>query len=267
MAMRKIVRIDEDLCNGCGQCVPSCAEGAIQIIDGKARLVGENLCDGLGACLGDCPEGAITIEEREAEEFDETAVERHLAGMKKPAPEAEAGSATPAPLAAMPAGHHHGPAGGGCPGSRMMQFASAAERGRAAPDEASAGQPSELRQWPIQLHLVPPMAPYFQGAHVLLAADCTAFAAGDFHARFLRGKALAVACPKLDQGQEAYLQKLVALFDQARIDTLTVLVMQVPCCAGLVALAREAAARAQRKVPIKQVVVGVQGELLKEEWL
>jgi NAD-dependent dihydropyrimidine dehydrogenase PreA subunit len=257
MAIRKIVRIDERLCNGCGICVPACAEGAIRIVDGKARLVSENLCDGLGACLGDCPEGAITIEEREADAFDEAAVQVHLAGPESTAPGEEA----PRPPAPLP----HGRGAGGCPGSRVLQFA-ASPLESAAPGPAPA-QPSALRQWPVQLHLVPPGAPYFQGAEVLLAADCTAFAVGDFHARFLRGKALAVACPKLDQGQEIYLRKLTALIDEAGIDTLTVLVMEVPCCSGLVALAREAAARADREVPVKRIVVGVRGDVLAEEWL
>jgi NAD-dependent dihydropyrimidine dehydrogenase PreA subunit len=259
MAIRKIVRIDEELCNGCGQCVPACAEGAIQIVDGKARLVAENLCDGLGACLGDCPEGAIIIEEREADAFDEAAVQAHFA----PPQPAERREAEARPLAPLP----HGPGAGGCPGSRVMQFTAPAGVEATAPQGTAMGQPSALRQWPVQLHLVPSGAPYFQGAEVLLAADCTAFAVGDFHARFLQGKALAVACPKLDQGQEIYLRKLVALIDEACIDTLTVLVIEVPCCSGLVALAREAASRATRKVPVKRIVVGVRGDLLAEEWL
>ena len=251
MATRKIVKIDEDLCDGCGECVPSCAEGAIQIINGKARLVGDNLCDGLGACLGDCPQGAITIEEREAEAFDEEAVSEHMARQDK---------AEPAPLAC------------GCPGTMVQQFdAPAGQTNAVAPAVApttspASGQPSELRQWPVQLHLVPPTAPFFLGADLLLAADCTAFSIGDFHERYLKGRALVMACPKLDSGQEIYLQKLIAMIDEAKINTLTVLMMQVPCCGGLVRLAQEAVARASRKVPVKQIVVGVQGEVLKEEW-
>jgi NAD-dependent dihydropyrimidine dehydrogenase PreA subunit len=259
MAIRKIVRIDERLCNGCGQCVPACAEGAIRIVDGKARLVSENLCDGLGACLGDCPEGAISIEERQADAFDQAVVQAYLAGPGPPAPR----KAAPRPPDPLP----HGPGADGCPGSRVLQFAAAADAPGAKARESALPQPSTLRRWPVQLHLVPPAAPYFQGAEVLLAADCTAFAVGDFHARFLQGKALAVACPKLDQGQEIYLRKLVALIDEAGIDTLTVLVMEVPCCSGLVALAREAAGRATRKVPVKRIVVDVRGDVLAEEWL
>ncbi len=259
MAQRKIVKIDEELCNGCGECVPSCAEGAIQIIDGKARLVADNLCDGLGACLGECPEGAITIEEREAEVFDEVAVSSRLARLQDQARRA---------IQLHPSqSHPQGNPSGGCPGSRVMQFAATSARTATTAQGPPTVQLSELRQWPIQLHLVPPSAPYYQGADLLLAADCTAFAVGDFHAKYLKSKSIAVACPKLDHGQEIYLQKLIAMIDEARINTMTVLIMQVPCCAGLVDLAREAAARARHKVPVKQVVVGIQGEVLHEEWV
>jgi NAD-dependent dihydropyrimidine dehydrogenase PreA subunit len=248
MAVREIVRIDEDKCTGCGDCVPSCAEGALQIVDGKAKLIAENLCDGLGACLGHCPEDAIIVERREADEFDEEAVEEHLQHQRadKPRPQ-------PAPMA---------PISGGCPGSRVMQTAP-----RPDGDTARAPAASQLTQWPVQLHLVPPTAPFFQGADVVLAADCVAFAMGDFHDRLLKGRALAVACPKLDQGQEMYLEKLTAMIDDARINTLTVAIMQVPCCGGLVRLAMMAAGDAERHVPIKMVRVGLQGEVLDEEWL
>lgn len=251
MATRSIVKIDEEKCNGCGVCVPACAEGAIQIIDGKAKLIADNLCDGLGACLGDCPEDAITIEERDADEFDEVAVEKH---MKKRDP-----------IVSKPAVTAHGH-GGGCPGSRMMSFNDAPKESTAS-DSGVGTIGSELRQWPIQMHLVSPMAPYFQGADVLLAADCVAFSIGDFHRDYLKGKALAVACPKLDDGQETYLNKLVAMIDQAEINTLTVMIMEVPCCTGLVSLAREASTRAERKVPIKKIVVSLKGEQLSEQWI
>ncbi|MBE0565010.1 MAG: 4Fe-4S binding protein [Krumholzibacteria bacterium] len=255
MALRKIVHIDEDLCDGCGECVPSCAEGAIQIIGGKAVLLADNLCDGLGACLGECPQGAITVLERDAEEFDEEAVQQHLAALDGPAhhPITKHNGAN---------GHAHG-APAGCPGARTMTLAPAV----AGPVATGATGASELRQWPVQLHLVSPQAPYFQGADVLLAADCAAFSVGDFHTRFLKGRALAVACPKLDQGQDVYLEKLVAMIDQARIDTLTVLMMEVPCCGGLLRLAQAAAAQAGRKVPVKRIVVGVRGDVLAEDWV
>lgn len=281
MAQRKIVHIDEELCDGCGDCVPSCAEGAIQIIGGKAVLLADNLCDGLGACLGECPRGAITIEERDADDFDEAAVEDHLAHMPDMGPVdlgSLLGGSRLSPFPSAPAapvahghghGHTHGHGGGGCPGSRTMHFPTA---GAAAPATAAGGPAagaapvSELRQWPIQLHLVNPGAPYFQGANLLLAADCCAFASAEFHQRFLRGKALAMACPKLDQNQDVYRQKLTAMIDQSGLDTVTVLIMEVPCCGGLLTLAQQAVAAASRKVPIKLAVLGVQGQVVREAW-
>jgi len=216
---RKIITIDEEKCTGCELCIPNCPEGAIQIIDGKARLISDLLCDGLGACLGHCPEDAITIEEREAEEYDER--------------------------------------------SRMMAFA---REDRAA--EVLAGKrPAQLTHWPIQMHLLSPNAPHYQGADMLLAADCVAYSLGDFHKDYLKGKALGIACPKLDEGKEIYLEKLKALIDGAKINTLTVMIMQVPCCGGLLQLALQAAAQAERKIPIKCIVVSLQGDILKEEWV
>ena len=261
---RQIINIDEDLCDGCGDCVPSCAEGAIQVIDGKAKLVKDALCDGLGSCLGDCPQGALTIEERDADAFDEELVEQHLSSLGKDATAPAPATPRPAFLGA-PAGGlgGHGPGMGGCPGSKTMTFDDDAAD---APADTTGERPSELRQWPVQLHLVSPMAPYFQGADVLLCADCVPFAVADFHRDHLKGRALAIACPKLDEGQEMYLQKLVSMIDDARIDTLSVMIMQVPCCGGLLHLATEAAARATRKVPVKKIVVGLQGDVLAEEW-
>ena len=268
MALRKIVNIDEDLCDGCGDCVPSCAEGAIQIIGGKAVLLADNLCDGLGACLGECPQGAITVTERDADEFDEIAVEAHLSKMPDLGP-SHGGHGhglgdllQPTPASA-PHAHAHG---GGCPGSRAMHFPVAGPP-TAVPSGTPAPAASELRQWPVQLHLVSPTASYFQGADLLLAADCAAFASAEFHQRFLRGRALAMACPKLDSGREIYLGKLVAMIDQSRINTLTVAIMEVPCCSGLLSLAKEAVAAATRKVPIKLAVLGVQGQVVREEWV
>ncbi len=258
MAIRKIVKIDEALCNGCGVCIPACAEGAIELIDGKARLVSDKLCDGLGACLGECPEGAITVEEREAESFDQVAVEARLVRLPERTAAETVTSGRPVP--------HHAHAGAGCPGSRVLQFGERSV-GDAAPFRGQSPAPaSALRQWPLKLHLVPPTAPYFRGADILLAADCTAFAAGNFHAEYLHDRSLAIACPKLDHGQEIYLEKLRAMIDHARINTLTVLIMQVPCCSGLLLLAKEAVASASRKVPIKSIVIGMQGEVLREEW-
>ncbi|HPC82852.1 MAG TPA: 4Fe-4S binding protein [Thermoanaerobaculaceae bacterium] len=256
MATRKIIRIDEAKCDGCGLCVTSCAEGAIAVVDGKARLVSETYCDGLGACLGECPQGAISLVETEAAPFDEAAVAAHLSA-RGPSPAAH----PPRPAAPEPA--PVAPAHGGCPGSRAMSFAP-------PPQEAASGpgaRPSALRQWPVQLHLLNPQAPYLAGANLLLAADCVAFAVGDFHENWLAGKALAIACPKLDGSQEVYLDKLVAMIDQARVDTITVMIMEVPCCRGLLQLARTAVARARRKVPVKAVVVGLQGQVLDQQWV
>jgi len=226
MAQREIIKIDEEKCTGCGLCIPNCPEGALQLIDGKVRLVSDLFCDGLGACIGHCPEGAITIGKREAEPFMHS---------------------------------HHA----GCPGAAVIDYSDQAP----AEKDLEGSRPSQLRQWPVQLHLVPPNAPYFQGKDVVLAADCVAYALGDFHKDYLKGKGLAIACPKLDEGQEEYIQKITAMIDVAKINTLTVMIMQVPCCSGLLQVAKAGAAKAKRKIPIKLIVVGLQGEILKEEWI
>ena len=284
---RKIITIDNDRCTGCGLCIPNCPEGAIQLIDGKARLISDLFCDGLGACLGHCPEGAITLEEREAAAYDEprvmeniikaglNTIKAHLEhlrdhGQKEFLAQAlqvlkQKGIPNPLEVAAVrPAGGHHGHGGGGgCPGSRAMSF----EKPAAEAPLAQGTRPSQLTHWPIQLHLISPQAPHFQGSDLLIAADCTAFSLGDFHKDFLKGKTLVIACPKLDEGQETYVEKIKVLIDEAKINTLTVLIMQVPCCSGLLRLTKEAASQAARKVPIKCVVVGLQGTILKEEWV
>ena len=259
MAVRELIRIDEALCDGCGECVPACAEGAIAIIDGKARLVSDVYCDGMGACLGHCPQGAITIEKVDARPFDEEAVAKRKLSAHSRQP------TVPPPIPDGPRPADPQAHGAGCPGSRMQQFGQRAQVPEAATVPESP-QPSALRHWPVQLHLVSPAAPYFRGADVLLAADCVAFAVGDFHRTHLAGRSLAIACPKLDEGQEEYTEKIKAWIDDAKINTLTVLIMQVPCCRGLLSLAQEAAAQATRKVPIKYAVVGLQGEVLEEAW-
>lgn len=256
--IRKIVRIDEEKCNGCGECVPSCAEGAIQIIDGKARLLADNLCDGLGACLGDCPLGAITIEEREADEFDEEAVEEHLKAAA-PAPRAAHAAPASAPGGGCPSARvqSFAPAAGGCPSARVIGGPLAAAP---APTAGGAPAPSRLAQWPVQLHLVPPSAPFLRGADLLLAADCAPFAYPDFHETLLKGKALLIACPKLDD-TSPYLDKLTAMLSQNDIRSLTVVHMEVPCCSGLIHLARQALAASGRDIPLHTVRVGIRGEL------
>lgn len=244
--IRKIVQIDENKCNGCGLCVPSCAEGAIKIINGKAVLSADNLCDGLGACLGDCPMDAIQIIERDADEFDEDAVEQHLKqiGREPHAPQAHQHHH----------GHHHH--GGGCPGSRSM----AIERPRQEAAEETGARQSQLRQWPVQLHLVPTSAPYFQDADLLIAADCVPFAYGDFHKDFLKGKALVIGCPKLDDNN-FYLEKLTELFRNASIKSITVARMEVPCCGGIVMAARQALTASGKEIPFAEITIGVDGEI------
>ncbi len=280
MAKREIIKIDEDKCNGCGNCVPACPEGALQIIDGKARLVSDLFCDGLGACIGDCPLDAIEIEEREAEPYDEkktmenivkkgpNTIKAHLKHFKehgevellKEAVEVleEKGLENP-----MHNQHDEGPhVPDGCPGAKVIDQQDSKQK------SSEVGEiSSQLKQWPVQLHLVPPNAPYFKGADVVLSADCVAYSVGDFHSKYLEGKSLAIACPKLDSGQETYKEKIKDMIDRAKINTLTVLIMEVPCCRGLLNLARQSADEAERKVPIKYAVVGVDGTIKKEEWL
>jgi ferredoxin len=278
---RNIITINEEECTGCGLCIPNCPEGAIQIVDGKARLVSDLLCDGLGACIGHCPEGAIIIEEREAGEYDErtvmenivkqgtNTVRAHLAHLKEHKQDAyykqaleylkEQGLLIPVDKEPI----IHGTTFEGCPGSKIMAFA----REDLAAEALEGKRPSQLTHWPIQMHLLSPNAPHYQGSDMLLVADCVAYSLGDFHKDYLKGKALGIACPKLDEGKEIYLEKLKALIDVAKINTLTVMIMQVPCCSGLLQLALNAAAQAERKIPIKCIVVSLQGDILKEEWV
>lgn len=248
--LRKIVRIDPDKCNGCGECVPSCAEGAIKIINGKAVLAADNLCDGLGACLGECPLNAITVEEREADEFDEDAVAKHLAAQGKPAPVHQHAPEQPAP-----AHHHH--TGGGCPGSRAMSFASPEAGPEANP---GASRQSQLAQWPVQLHLVSTTAPYFQGADLLITADCVPVAYAGYHEDFLKGKAVVMGCPKLDDNN-FYTQKLTELFSKSDVKSVTVLKMEVPCCGGIAVAARQALAACGKEISYKEVTIGIQGQI------
>jgi ferredoxin len=292
---RTIIKIDEELCNGCEACVSGCHEGALQMIDGKARMVSELFCDGLGACIGDCPVGAITLEEREAEPYDEIAtIERmipkgektilaHLKHLKDHGEftflkqgvswlkqnniNIDLSSVHNAPAPATNMHQHQHQQGGGCPGSREMSFAPAAAPAFKMAPAVTAEMPSQLRQWPVQLHLLNPQASYFQSADVVLAADCVAFSFADFHNRFLVGKTLAIACPKLDSNKEAYVEKLKDMIQLSAINTLTVIIMEVPCCGGLLGLAQKAVAEAGRKIPLKLVVIGTRGEVLKEEWV
>jgi NAD-dependent dihydropyrimidine dehydrogenase PreA subunit len=315
--LRDIIRIDEEKCNGCGLCVPNCHEGALQVIDGKVRLVSELMCDGLGACIGHCPEGAITIEKREAEPYDEIAVMSEMAGKGANTVTAhlrhlkdhheygyleegttwlevhskELSFSIDEVLAAVngdggkvkaPHGGHaahgeqgqrgvhghgehgqhgaHGHNGGSCPGSRERVMAPAAVLAP-VPGEI----PSQLTHWPVQMHLVNPNSPVYRGADLLLAADCVAFSLGSFHNSFLKGKSLAIACPKLDHGTETYIDKLTVMIDTAKVNTITVMMMEVPCCGGLIQMVRAALARAARKVPVKAMIVSIDGKILSDD--
>ncbi len=287
MATREIIEIDEDKCDGCGACAVGCHEGALRIIDGKARLVGESLCDGLGACIGECPRGAITVTRREAEAYDEARVMEglaklgpkvvaahleHLRGHGQdayvrealaymaergiPVPEAASRAAERAPQRAPTLGS---PAHAGCPGSASRRFGAALSPSTL---EKTAAAPSTLTHWPIQLHLINPRAPQYAGSDILIAADCTAFSLGAFHAELLAGKSLAIACPKLDQGREIYVEKLAALLSGAA--SVTVAIMEVPCCSGLLKMVLDAREAVPNKPKVEVITIGIQGGQLSK---
>ncbi|MBS3886545.1 MAG: 4Fe-4S binding protein [Dethiobacter sp.] len=236
---RQIIRIDEDKCNGCGLCVPSCAEGSLQIINGKARLIADKLCDGLGACLGECPQGALIIEEREAEAFDEQAVHAHLQQAEKVEPLACA-----------------------CPGSMARTLAPG--RGAAEPVLVQGDAVSELGQWPVKLKLVNPAAAYFKNAELLVAADCVPFAFANFHQSLLRGHALAISCPKLDETVPA-VEKLAEIISINALKSITVAHMEVPCCNGLISIVRAAVQRAGVNVPLEAVRISLEGTVMERK--
>ena len=260
MSKRKIIEIDRALCNGCGECTTACAEGALELdAEGKAVLVRELYCDGMGACLDVCPTGALRIIERESESYDAQAAYGHVLKTK--------GKDAAAKVHGVGAAHNNagGPTPGprkfsACPGSAACEIPVAAE-GRAA-NERNVSATSQLSQWPIQLHLVSPFAPYFQNADLLVAADCTAFALGGFHQDLLKGKKLAIACPKLDE-TEGYVEKLAEIIRQNNLKSLTVAVMTVPCCAGLFRLVQRAVETAGVDVPLRRVVVGIEGQVVQ----
>lgn len=244
MAMRKIVEIDEEKCDGCGLCVPGCAEGALQIVNGKARLVSEVYCDGLGACLGECPRDAIRIVKREAHEFDEAAVQRHLAAAK------------------------HGPSTAGCPGTRPQTLSLPLAGSNHAPQSTPSGPVGSdggtrcsLGHWPVQLRLIAPGAPFLRNAHLLLVADCVPVAMPDFQC-LLDGRAVAVACPKLDDARE-HVGRLAAILAEAAIESITVVHMEVPCCSGLRSIALAAMEASGRQVPLSDITVSLRGEVLR----
>jgi ferredoxin len=274
---RKIIIIDQEKCNGCGLCVTDCPEGALRVIDGKARLVGDLLCDGLGACMQSCPEDAISVEEREAEPYDEIRVlenivpqgrnvlQAHLEHLRNHGQSAylqqamaylgERRIVVDLPQQSTPCQT----SGRQCPGSQSQTFVAPP-----VDDEDGSTRPSRLTHWPIQLHLISPAAPHFRNSDLLVAADCASFSYGDFHKDFLKGKTLTIACPKLDSGQEVYQEKLTALIDQGELKSISVVIMQVPCCSGLLRIVVDAASRAKRRIPVRCAVVGLQGEILRE---
>ncbi len=264
--IREIVTIDETRCDGCGLCVPACQEGAIRIINGKAKLVAEQLCDGLGACLGHCPRGAIRIERRESEAFSEDAVRKHLAALRAAAPAATPPTA-PAAGAEGPA-RAHGRAGGGCPGSRMRTFDRpvSAPAASSHPGAASAASRSELRHWPVQLRLLPATAPVLAGARLLVAADCVPVAYAGFHPDLLRGRAVVIACPKLDDTR-GYVEKLARMIAGRGPTDITVAHMEVPCCTGILYAVLEARQLAGTAVPVHDVVISTDGEVLSRRTL
>lgn len=257
---RKIIEIDEALCNGCGRCITGCAEGALALVDGKARLVTETYCDGFGDCIGECPTGALRIVEREADEFDEKAVSRHLLNTEGPE----------AVRRMQAAGRRHGappsPPVGGCPGTRMQFRPEEATRSKPAPAaglETDHVLPSDLSQWPVQLHLVQPDAPFFKNRELVVLSTCSPIASADVHWRFLRGRSVVVACPKLDN-TGGYREKLTAIFAEPTLPAVQVVRMEVPCCGGLTRTVKEAAAQCGRTdLRLKEVTVSVKGDILQ----
>jgi ferredoxin len=270
MAKRKIIKFDEEKCNGCGLCIPECPEGAIQIIDGKARLVSDLFCDGLGACLGHCPTGAITIEEREAEPYDEkkvmeniikagpNTIKAHLEHLREHGEHEYLEQA----LQLLKSKGIQNPVEDhpmmkcGCPGSQVRNLRDEIEEDRTAAVKTG----SQLRQWPVQITLVPSNAPYLKGADLLIAADCVPFAYGDFHREFLKGKVLLVGCPKLDDSAY-YLEKLTEIFTKNDLKGITIAHMEVPCCFGLISIVKQALEASKKNVPLKIFNISIKGDI------
>jgi ferredoxin len=278
MAKRKIIEIDEEKCNGCGLCMPNCPEGALQMIDGKARLVSDLFCDGLGACIGHCPQGAISVVEREAGEYDErrvmenivkqgaNTIAAHLKHLKDHQQEEyyqqavaflkERGISVPKQKVCVSGGH-----GGGCPGAKVMDFSRApVERAEQSGPVQNAAA-SRLRQWPVQLGLVPAFAPYLNNSDLLIAADCVPFAYAGFHENLLKDKIVLVGCPKFDD-LDAYGAKLEQVFRNNTIKSVTYAHMEVPCCSGLIGVIRQAIDASGKEIPFHDRVISIRGELL-----
>ena len=246
MGKRNIVVIDEDKCNGCGLCVSACTEGAIQLVDGKAKLVSDTYCDGLGACLGECPQDAITIEQREAVDFNEKAAKEHVAQMQET---------------------KHAPGQSekvcGCPGANAKTIDRSTQNSQRP---AGKSVPSALTNWPVQINLVPVNAPYLQGADLLISADCAPFAFADFHTKLLPGKILLIGCPKLDDAN-VHVEKLGHIFANSGINSITIVRMEVPCCGGLTQIIKQALAISGANIPVMEVTVGISGDIIGERRL
>jgi len=244
--LRKIIEIDEELCDGCGQCVPGCAEGSLQIVDGKAKMVSDNLCDGLGACIGECPNGALRIVEREAEEFDEEAVEKYLA-------EKEAAKQKQQPVLAC-----------GCPSTNIQTFAPVSSCREANIPVGFEDSESALSHWPIQIRLVPATAPFLKGADLLVLADCCGVAIPTLHKDLLKGRVVMIGCPKFDDIQE-YIEKFADIFKTADIKSVLSVVMEVPCCSGLPMIVKKGMEGAGKNIPISEMVISTRGKILEQK--
>jgi NAD-dependent dihydropyrimidine dehydrogenase PreA subunit len=299
--LRDVIQIDSEKCNGCGNCITNCHEGALQMVDDKAVLVSELMCDGLGACIGHCAAGALKIKKQEVQPYNETEVmkkmslkgrnvvlahlkhlqdHREFSYMKEGLqylqshqPELSFNTNEVIEQLNEEAGkkevHSYTTAhatASDCPGSHSITFEKSADCSSLKVESGRESQ-SELTHWPVQMHLIQPAAAHFKNADLLLSADCVAFSYPDFHSAFLKGKKLAIACPKLDSNKEVYIEKLVQLIDVALINTITVMIMEVPCCGGLLQIAKLAAAKASRKVPVKAVTISTRGKILNESWV
>ncbi len=282
--MRQIIKIDESKCNGCGDCIPNCPEGALQIINGKARLVSEAFCDGLGECIGHCPKDAIFIEEREAENYDEkkvmkenivpkgeATIKAHLKHLKEHNADEYLNEAIDylkekgieVPLIdekGMPIFSEPEKKPCECPGALPCELSLGEDR------NDFAKETKYLKNWPVQLHLIPENAPFLKGSDLLLAADCTAFTVPDFHKRFLNGKILAIGCPKLDDSYETYEKKLAEIIKNSSLNSLTIAIMEVPCCNGLLSIAKSSIANSGQGIHLRVFVVGIDGSIKKDEW-
>lgn len=288
---REIIKIDEEKCNGCGNCIPNCHEGALQIIDGKARLISDLMCDGLGACIGHCPKDAIKLEEREAEAYNEIIVIKEMiqkgrntviAHLKHLKDHNEHGFIKDAMMflknnkEILPfdlndivvnvfenteSSRKKENCGGICPGSKTIELKPILNKNTIIDTK------SELRQWPVQMHLINPSASYYKDSDILIAADCTAYSMSDFHTKLLKGKSLAIACPKLDKDLNIYENKIVTLINESKVNTISVAIMEVPCCGGLIRIIQNAIIKAERKVPVKLIKINIEGIIIKEEWI